>query len=141
MFPIRVLSQQTGIPPSTIRYYESIGLLPAPNRSNNGYRQYTADAIDRLMFIKHARQIGLSLAEISTILTFRKQHEPPCNYVADQIAHQLDAVQAQINRLIQQQAILETLLQIGRQLPASPEMQGCICALIRDAHPIPDSEE
>ena len=55
------LAQATGVSPKTIRYYEQVGVLPAPERSPAGYRQYTQRGVDRLLFIRQARALGLSL--------------------------------------------------------------------------------
>ncbi|MBI3734719.1 MAG: MerR family DNA-binding transcriptional regulator, partial [Chloroflexi bacterium] len=58
---IHELTQQTGVPAKTIRYYESIGLLPRPHRAENNYRQYTPADGERLRFIASARSLGFSL--------------------------------------------------------------------------------
>lgn len=66
------LAKQSGIATSTIRYYESIGLLPAGIRNSNGYRQYTAFSVEQLKMIKFAQSLGFSLEEIPTL---RKPNE------------------------------------------------------------------
>jgi len=60
-----------GLNPRTIRYYESLGLLPRPARSRVGYRMYGDVERDRLTFIRKARAVGLTLADIREILTLR----------------------------------------------------------------------
>jgi MerR family transcriptional regulator, mercuric resistance operon regulatory protein len=52
-----------GLTPATIRYYERLGLLPTPERTSSGYRQYDEDVADRLRFIKGAQRFGLRLDE------------------------------------------------------------------------------
>ena len=52
-------AQATGVPAKTIRYYEQVGVLPAPARTAAGYRQYTRHAVHRLLFIRRARALGL----------------------------------------------------------------------------------
>lgn len=61
------LAKQAGLQTSAIRYYESIGLMPAPPRAS-GWRRYDAAAIDRLQVIKAAREVGFTIAEISLLL-------------------------------------------------------------------------
>ncbi|HWP99774.1 MAG TPA: heavy metal-responsive transcriptional regulator [Vicinamibacterales bacterium] len=58
------LAARSGVTPDTPRYYERLGLLPAPRRSASGYRLYGPAALDRLRFIKQAQGLGLSLREI-----------------------------------------------------------------------------
>ena len=60
------LANEVGLNPKTLRYYEQIGLLPAPQRSPSGYRLYTAADRERLDFIAKAKAIGLTLEEIAT---------------------------------------------------------------------------
>lgn len=66
------LAKQSGIATSTIRYYESIGLLPAGIRNSNGYRHYSAFSVEQLKMIKFAQSLGFSLEEIPTL---RKPNE------------------------------------------------------------------
>ena len=64
--PLRVgqLAEATGVPTKTIRYYEQVGVLPAASRSAAGYRQYYRRDIDRLLFVRRARSLGLPLARL-----------------------------------------------------------------------------
>lgn len=62
-----------GMTTKTLRFYEDRGLLPAPNRAGNGYRDYSADAVPRLDFIRRGRATGLTLAQISDILKVRDE--------------------------------------------------------------------
>lgn len=65
---IGAASEQTGIPAKTIRYYESIGLLPAAVRSRSGYRLYTENDIRILQFVHRARDLGFPLSDIADLL-------------------------------------------------------------------------
>jgi MerR family mercuric resistance operon transcriptional regulator len=62
------LSKHTGANIETIRYYERVGLLPAPTRSPGGYRLYGSDHLKRLNFIRRARALGFSIGEVRTLL-------------------------------------------------------------------------
>ena len=69
------LAGRLGVNPKTIRYYESIGLLPDPGRTPSGYRVYDEDAVDRLRFIRTAQRLGVTLDEVKEILGFRERGE------------------------------------------------------------------
>ena len=71
------LSRLVEISTPTIRYYERLGLLLAPRRSPQGYRLYTADALERLLFIQSAKAFGLSLEEIKQLLDLQAAQTIP----------------------------------------------------------------
>jgi DNA-binding transcriptional MerR regulator len=66
-YRIAEVAQRSGFSAPTLRYYEEIGLLPAPARGENGYRVYDAATLDRLRFIARAKQLGCSLEEIAEL--------------------------------------------------------------------------
>ena len=69
---IRDVVKSKGLNRETLRFYEQKGLLPKPNRTDAGYREYDKDIISRLKFIKLAQEVGLSLKEISELLSIGK---------------------------------------------------------------------
>ena len=99
MLTIGKLSRATGVKVPTIRYYEQIGLMPAPTRSAGNQRHYDRTAQDRLGFIRHARDLGFPLEAIRELLGLSDDPQGACA-VADDIARrQLAAVEARIARL------------------------------------------
>jgi DNA-binding transcriptional MerR regulator len=109
---VSTLGAELGLSAATVRYYERLGLLPAPQRTAAGYRQYRADAIERLRFIKSAQRIGLRLREISELLAICDQGLCPCGHsetllrqrmaeIDDQVA-ELQAVRAELARVVEQ---------------------------------------
>ena len=62
------VAQTTGVPAKTIRYYEAVGVLPAPGRSRSGYRLYSERGVARLLFVRRARALGLSLQQLQTLM-------------------------------------------------------------------------
>jgi len=70
-FHIGELASRSGVTPDTLRYYERLGLLPRPPRTNGGFRVYTSQSLDRLRFIKQARTLGLTLQEIRTLVGYQ----------------------------------------------------------------------
>jgi DNA-binding transcriptional MerR regulator len=77
---ISTLGAEVGLSAATVRYYERLGLLPAPERTAAGYRQYSKDAIERLRFIKSAQRVGLRLREIGELLAICDQGLCPCGH-------------------------------------------------------------
>jgi len=65
---ISELADAVGVAPSTVRYYERIGLVPAPERTSSGYRIYDSDAEARLRFIVRGKRLGLTLAQVRELL-------------------------------------------------------------------------
>jgi DNA-binding transcriptional MerR regulator len=65
---IAELADRVGVPTSTVRYYERVGLLAAPARTESGYRDYDEDAAARLLFVSRARKMGLSCQQITDLL-------------------------------------------------------------------------
>ncbi len=64
------LARELNLNPKTIRYYEEVGLLPNPRRSESGYRLYSAHEVERLRLVKRAKLLGLSLAEIKELVEY-----------------------------------------------------------------------
>jgi Cu(I)-responsive transcriptional regulator len=81
------LAKRTGTKVETIRYYERIGLLPSPARTNGNYRSYDDAQLGRLSFIRRARDLGFSLDRVRELLSFTDQRDRSCEAV-DVIARQ-----------------------------------------------------
>ena len=75
------MSRQTGVGIETIRYFEKIGMMPAPGRSEGGNRQYTTGHLQRLFFINRCRQIGFSQNEIKALLLMVDAKDITCSEV------------------------------------------------------------
>ena len=65
---ISELAESVGVPTSTVRYYERVGLMALPARTASGYRDYDEDAAARLLFITRARRMGLSCEQITALI-------------------------------------------------------------------------
>jgi len=99
MYSIGALARQTGTKVQTVRYYEQIGMLPRPDRTAGGQRRYQPVDMDRLAFIRHARQLGFSLGAIRELLDLSDDPARDCSG-ADTIARrQLREVEHRIARL------------------------------------------
>jgi len=93
------LGRATDTKVETIRFYERIGLMPAPERTTGNYRSYTIAHLQRLNFIRHARSLGFDIAEVRSLLSLSDQPERDCAQ-ADRIASaHLGAVERKIVKL------------------------------------------
>lgn len=72
---ISALAKKAGVGIDTVRYYERSGLLPEPSRRASGYRDYSSDAVDRLRFIRRAKELGFTLEEIGELMSLSRQCE------------------------------------------------------------------
>ena len=109
MLSIGVLSRRTGVKVPTIRYYEQMGLISAPERSEGNQRRYSAQELDRLSFIKHARDLGLPIEDIRELLELSAHPELPCAD-ADRIANEhLASVKKRISQLKRLEAELQRI--------------------------------
>jgi DNA-binding transcriptional MerR regulator len=93
------LAGLTDVKVPTIRFYEQIGLLPEPERTDTERRIYGDAAVRRLSFIKHARQLGFSVEAIRVLLALSDDPERPCEEANALAAGQLADVEAKIRRL------------------------------------------
>ena len=83
--PIGIEGKRTGVKVPTISYYEQIGLLPAPPRTESNRRRYDAAELRRLALHRHARELGFEVEAIRTLLTLQDAPHQPCA-AADTIA-------------------------------------------------------
>ena len=124
------LAEAVGVNPKTIRYYEDIGLLPGPERTASGYRFYVPEDGDRIVFIKTAQRLGLSLAEIGEILAFRERGQRPCAYVLGVLERQVADVDRRIAELEQ---VRTELVDLKARADRLPGQEGGYCSIIEHA--------
>ena len=115
------LSRRTGCNIETIRYYERIGLLPAPARSAGRYRVYGPGDIRRLTFIRRARELGFTLDAVRALLTLSDNGGAACAEVREVAASHLAEVRAKIADL----QAMENILADAVQRCAAGEVPGC----------------
>lgn len=99
MLSIGALSRQTGTKVQTIRYYEQIGLMNEPGRTEGGQRRYEHRDLDRLAFIRHGRQLGFSLEAIRELLALSDGPDQSCAEIDAIAGRQLVEVRQKIARL------------------------------------------
>jgi DNA-binding transcriptional MerR regulator len=122
------LAAQTGVPTKTIRYWEAEGLMPQPERTAVGYRDYDDTAADRARFIRRAQASGLTLRQIRQVLDISDQGSPPCEHVGSVVAERLSEIEGRLAELRATQAHLRRLAaRAAAQDPA--ECRG-VCSII-----------
>lgn len=121
-------ASKLGINTKTIRFYESIGLIPPARRTASGYRDYDEADIERLEFIKSAQRFALSLDDISEILAFRERGEPPCDYVLGLVEKEISELDGRIREM---RALRKELGALVRRAQNIPRDGDGYCRLLR----------
>lgn len=127
------LADLTSVSAKTIRYYESIGLLDDPPRTDSGYRQYDDAAVDRVQFIRDAQATGLSLSEIASVLDLKEAGEGTCAHTAALLDRHLHDIEVQIERLVQARGMLRELSDRARSLDPAACVDPNRCQVIASA--------
>ena len=117
---IKQLAAATGVDVETIRFYEKQGLLPAPARLDNGYRNYEVAHLERLSFIRHCRALDMPLAEVQRLLSFVDDPARHCADVNELVDAQLGRVRARLASML---ALEKQLVQL-RARCGVPNAQG-----------------
>lgn len=130
---IRDLARATGVEVETIRFYEKQGLLSAPPRLDNGYRDYGPAHLERLAFLRHCRALDMPLADIARLLDFAQTPHAHCGDVNELVDAQLARVRA---RLQSMRALEKQLLQLRRQCTGTHASADCgiLSELVAAAH-------
>ncbi len=134
------LAKAVGVDTPTIRFYESVSLLPEPTRRPSGYRDYDESDVERLRFVRQARSLDLPLDDIGEILALRERGEAPCRYVREVITREAEAIDERIAELKRMRAELRRLQQRAEDLPDDWPTGERICHIIEDAAPNQPSE-
>ena len=95
---------------TTIRYYETAGLLAEPDRTSSGQRVYDSEAVERLRFIRHARELGFSVEAIAELIALQTDPDASCTHIDEIARHhladvrrrltQLEALEAELKRMV-----------------------------------------
>lgn len=93
------LAQRAGVGVETVRFYEREGLLEEPSRKPSGYRQYDDAVIDRLRFIKRAKELGFTLKEVKELLSLRLEPTSRCADVKSKAEVKIADIESKIRTL------------------------------------------
>ncbi|MEX2619573.1 MAG: heavy metal-responsive transcriptional regulator [Egibacteraceae bacterium] len=133
------LARATGVTAKTLRYYEDEELLHEPDRTPGGYRDYAADVVARVEFIRRAQAAGLTLRQIHAVLTIRDDGQAPCVHVAELVTERLADVEQRLRELRQTRAQLRQLQHRLEALDPARCQPTSICSAIQPAGSAPPS--
>jgi MerR family copper efflux transcriptional regulator len=116
------LAQRAGVNIDTIRYYERHGLLPAPTRRPSGYREYAADDVERLRFIRRAKNLGFTLNEIAQLLSLTADRQSDMRGVKRKAEERLEQVE---HKILELQRVRRGLKKLIAACPGHGELARC----------------
>jgi DNA-binding transcriptional MerR regulator len=139
-YRISEVAERTGIPATTLRYYEDIGIVPPSQRTTAGYRVYDDRTLARLSFIANAKQLGLTLDEVRSLVQLWDADE--CAPVQQEMARLVDAKIFDVARRSGELAAFANELQLIAARLRSEAHPGpcddtCACASVGSAAPAP----
>ena len=103
------LAERAGVTAKTVRYYESIGLVPEPERTASNYRDYGDEALERLRFIRDSQAAGLTLDEIASILEMKDAGQSTCHHTRELVERHVAEIDQQIAALTANRAAMVAL--------------------------------
>lgn len=120
------LAKEARVNIDTLRYYEKRGLLPEPPRKESGYRLYNPDAVKRIAFIMHAKELGFTLDEIAELLSLRTDTAKQCKAVQGKAEAKITEIEDKILSLQQIKAALQRLVgscKVNKRLGECPILE------------------
>ncbi len=135
-YQIGEASKKSGVPIDTIRYYESLGLLEKPVRSEGGFRLYSIEAIEKLCFIKKAQSFGLTLSDIQRIMQESKHGlKSCCGFVGELFKKKLDELETKMRQLRRTKQNLKSLMKSWIPLKEAKKKTFVVCPQIETERP------
>lgn len=135
------LARTTNVTPHAIRHYTRIGLLIPRRDKDNGYKMFSRSDLNRLLFIRRAKLLGYTLADIRTILEEAGHGNSPCPKVRNIIRKRIQRNRQLIDELTDLQARMENALSIWERLPDGVPSGDNVCYLIDSITERPDRHE
>ena len=126
-------AEQAVLEPSAIRFYESAGVLPAPARSDAGYRVYHDDQVDLIRFVKRARSLGIPLDDVRQIVDLRTQGQAPCEVVRTVIRREAADIETRIAELQGLRQELLRLQVLAAEVTDDWPAGSCVCHIVESS--------
>jgi len=116
------IARMSGVPAETVRYYEKIGLLPAPARDASGYRSYGPAHLERLRFIRRCRNLDMAQEEIRELIRLTDNPEADCSGVDALLTQHLEHVRERLRELT---SLEQTLMQLQAACSSGRTVSEC----------------
>lgn len=129
-------ARRSGLEPSAIRFYESVGVLPEPLRTDAGYRDYSSDDVELLSFVRRLRSLELPLDDVGEIVGLRTRGEAPCQAVRKAIEREVTAIEARMEDLRRISEDLARLQKSAAEL-VDEWPRSCVCHVIEQTISVP----
>lgn len=124
------LAHEAGVTPATVRYYARTGLIHADREPDNGYRCFSGSEVRRILFIRQAQALGLTIGDIKTILEAVDDGDVPCSQVIDLVERRLTSIKEKIVELVETAARIDYALSAWEQMNDAAPAEGELCPLI-----------
>jgi len=133
------VADQAGTHPKTIRFYETLGLLPQPSRGQNQYRLYSREVVDLLHFIKKAQGLGFTLSEIKEIVDLHRTGHAPCVHVRALLDRKIAELDQRLKDLVALRRKLKALRAEAKEQTRPRQIKAIVCPHIEavSLHPRP----
>ncbi|MCU1808312.1 mercury resistance transcriptional regulator MerR1 [Cytobacillus firmus] len=121
-FRVGEIAKKCNVNKETIRYYERLGLIPEPDRTEKGYRMYSQQTVDRLNFIKRMQELGFTLNEIDKLLGVVDRDEAKCRDMYNFTVFKIEDIQRKIEDL---KRIEKMLMELKERCPENKDIYEC----------------
>ena len=126
------VAEQTGLSIDTIRFYQKIGLVKQPARTEGGFRLFTDSEIRDLLFIKKAQELGFSLTEIKQLSILNQKHDHACSQVRDLLKGKLRDVREKVDQLLRlEEELKKALRKCNRDLRSNKGSHEDCCPVLK----------
>lgn len=130
MYTVSALAKQAEVTPDTVRHYVQIGLLVPDRHPKNGYKYFREKDISTVQFIRQAKNLGFTLAEIGEILDHKSKGDSPCPQVREIIQRRIEENHKKVEALNALQKRMENALRQWENMPDGSPDGDSICHLI-----------
>ena len=127
---VKEIARQSGVPPNVVRYYTRIGLLKPKRNPRNRYKQYADAEVARLRFIRQAKSLGFTLAEIARIIRESQRGKSPCPLTRQIVESRVNENRQALSELIALQTRMEQALVKWSTMPNRTPDGYSVCHLI-----------